>query len=136
MLYTQAARGFRYGGVNLPVPLQFCATVLQNAGLTNAPATFTGDIKWEADWTHRDGAYTQFNVSDPYTRSIPSSEMLNATISSLHKNWEVDLYGTNLTNNLLVSTISPVNRYVPYQPDDMVYVGRPRTIGIRLHYGF
>lgn len=255
MVYTQATRGFRYGGVNLPVPLQFCANDLSNAGLTDAPATFgpdslwnyeigekgrfldnkllfnltgfyidwrdvqttyplqcgypfvvnagrvasrgleletsfrvtnaltvslngsytnatadgaiqnlsapdgasvpffprlitnlqaqyvthlgtSGDIRWEAGWTHREGAFTEFNLSDPYTRYIPSSEMVNATISFLHGNWEVALYGTNLTNNLLINSIGANNREVPYQPDDMVYIGRPRTIGIRVHYGF
>jgi outer membrane receptor protein involved in Fe transport len=254
MVYTQAARGFRYGGVNLPVPLTFCATDLANAGLTNAPATFgpdnlwnyeigekgrfldnrvlfnvtgffvdwrdvqttfplqcgypfvenngrihsrgievesqakvsrdltvsfsgsftdartdgplanlgapdaarvpffprlitslgadyvtrlrSGVLDWSADWTYRGSAYTQFNLADPLTRYIPSSSMLNASITySIHE-WEVGVYGTNLTNNLLINSIAPNNRTAAYQPDDEVYIGRPRTIGLRIHYGF
>lgn len=254
MVYTQAARGFRYGGVNLPVPLVFCAGDLANAGLTDAPPTFgpdnlwnyevgekgkfldnklllnvtgffidwrdvqttfplqcgypfienkgrihskgaelesqfrltpqlsvslsgsftdarsdgpltnlgapdgarapyfprvigtlgadyvsslpVGKLKWSADWTYRGSAYTQFNVADPLTRYIPSSAMLNASITYALDNWELGLYGTNLTNNLLISRISPDNRTAEFQPDDMVYIGRPRTIGLRVHHGF
>ncbi len=212
MLYTQAARGFRYGDVNLPVPLQFCATSLEQAGLTNAPPTFGGypfvqnagkvtskgveletkaratdaltlslsgsftdaeadgalvnlgapsgsrvpyfpreiitagvdyempltnvsKLRWSADYTYRSNAYTQFNESSPLSDEIPSSVMLNASITYVLNQWEVALYGTNLTNNLLISTISP-NTNAPYQPGNMTYIGRPRTIGIRLHMGF
>jgi iron complex outermembrane recepter protein len=243
MIYTQAARGFRYGGVNLPVPLTFCAADLAAAGLTDAPATFgpdnlwnyevgenvtgffvdwrdvqttfplqcgypfvenkgrihsqgaelesqfritpqlsvsfngsftdahadgpltnlgapdgarvpyfprligsfgadyvttlaVGALKWTADWTYRGSSYSQFNVADPYTRYIPSSSNLNASVSYVLNNWEVGIYGTNLTDNLLISRVSPDNRELPYQPGDMVFIGRPRTIGIHIHYGF
>ncbi len=254
MVYTQAARGFRYGGVNLPVPLAFCASDLANAGLTDAPATFgpdnlwnyelgekgrfldnrllfnvtgffvdwrdvqttfplqcgypfvenkgrihsqgmeiesqakitrdlsvsfsgsftdahadgplsnlgapdgarvpffprlitsfgadyvtrlsRGNLRWSADWTYRGSAYSQFNLSDPLTRYIPSSSMLNASITYGIENWEVSVYGTNLTNNLLISRIAPDNRTAQFQPGDQVFVGRPRTVGLRVHYGF
>jgi iron complex outermembrane receptor protein len=254
MVYSQAARGFRYGGVNLPVPLAFCASDLANAGLTDAPATFgpdnlwnyevgekgkfldnklllnvtgffidwrdvqttfplqcgypfienkgrihsqgaeletqfrvtpqlsiafsgsftdahadgpltnlgapdgarvpyfprligtfgadyisnlpVGKLRWSADYTYRGSAYTQFNIADPLTRYIPSSGMLNASVNYVWDNWEVGIYGTNLTDNLLISRVAPDNRTVPYQPDDQVFIGRPRTVGIRVHYGF
>jgi iron complex outermembrane receptor protein len=253
MVYAQAARGFRYGGVNLPVPLQFCAGSLAQAGLKNAPPTFGPDhlwdyeigekgtfvdnkllvnatgfyilwdsvqttfplscgypfivdagkvtskgleletkaratdaltlsvsgsftdaeadgplvnlgapsgsrvpyfpreivtagaeyevpipgarIIWSTDYTYRSNAYTQFNTANPLSREIPSSKMLNASITYSRHPWEVALYGTNLTNNLLISTIS-ANTNGPYQPGDVAYVGRPRTVGLRIHMGF
>jgi iron complex outermembrane receptor protein len=254
MLYTQAARGFRYGGVNLPVPLQFCASSLEQAGLTNAPPTFGPDhlwdyeigekgtfvdhkllvnvtgfyidwddvqtthplscgypfvqnagkvtskgveletkaratdaltlslsgsftdaeadgelvnlgapsgsrvpyfpreiitagmeyempltsaakLRWAADYTYRSNAYTQFNEASPLSNEIPSSVMLNASITYAVNQWEVALYGTNLTNNLLISTITP-NTNAPYEPGPITYIGRPRTIGVRVHMGF
>jgi iron complex outermembrane receptor protein len=253
MIYSQAARGFRYGGVNLPVPLQFCAGALAQAGLTNAPPTFgpdhlwdyelgekgtfadnkllvnltgfyinwddvqtthplacgypfvqnagkvtskgieletkaratdaltlslsgsftdaeadgalvnlgapsgsrvpyfpreiisagadyemplpVGKLRWSTDYTYRSNAYTDFDESSPLSREIPSSVMLNASITYVLNQWELGLYGTNLTNNLLISTISP-NTNAPYQPGDVAYIGRPRTIGMRIHMGF
>ncbi|MES2494746.1 MAG: TonB-dependent receptor [Pseudomonadota bacterium] len=46
MLYAEAARGFRYGGVNQPVPASFCGAALTAAGLTSAPLTFGPDNLW------------------------------------------------------------------------------------------
>ncbi|ABQ67298.1 TonB-dependent receptor [Rhizorhabdus wittichii] len=46
MLYAEAARGFRYGGVNQPVPASFCGAALAAAGLTSAPLTFGPDNLW------------------------------------------------------------------------------------------
>jgi iron complex outermembrane receptor protein len=43
MVFAEAARGFRYGGVNQPLPLTLCAADLAAAGLTNGPATFGAD---------------------------------------------------------------------------------------------
>jgi hypothetical protein len=60
--------------------------------------------------------------------------MLNASVTYVLNQWEVGLYGTNLTNNLLISTISP-NTNAPYQPGDVAYIGRPRTVGVRIHMG-
>lgn len=46
MFYAEAARGFRYGGVNQPVPATFCGDALEEAGLTSAPLTFGPDNLW------------------------------------------------------------------------------------------
>lgn len=46
MFYAEAARGFRYGGVNQPVPASFCGAALAAAGLTSAPLTFGPDNLW------------------------------------------------------------------------------------------
>lgn len=46
MIYAEAARGFRYGGVNQPVPTSFCGADLVNAGLSRAPLTFGPDNLW------------------------------------------------------------------------------------------
>src|SRR5262249_50642203 len=43
MVYGEAARGFRYGGVNQPLPLTLCAADLAAIGLSNGPATFGPD---------------------------------------------------------------------------------------------
>ena len=254
MFFAQAARGFRYGGVNLPVPLSFCAADLAAAHLTNAPATFGPDHLWDydigekgtfwngrvvanvtafyidwsdvqtsfplacgypfvenqgkvksrglelenrakvtdlltwnlnasftdaeangpllnlnapsgskvpffprwivttgpdfavplgegslrfsADYTFRSSTYNEFNLQDPTTRQIPSSTMVNASVTYAIRKYEFSLYGTNLTDNLLVSEVGAGNSEAPYVPGDERFIGRPRTYGVRFHVGF
>lgn len=53
MVYASAARGFRYGGANQPVPIGStgvageCAADLAAYGYTSAPATFGPDSLWD-----------------------------------------------------------------------------------------
>ena len=49
--------------------------------------------------------------------------------------WSVSVFGTNLTNNHLVSIVD-VNTNGPYQPGNLEYWGRPRTIGVHAHVKF
>lgn len=47
MVFAEAAKGYRYGGVNQPVPLSFCASALAAQGLSGpAPVTFGPDQLW------------------------------------------------------------------------------------------
>jgi iron complex outermembrane receptor protein len=52
MVYAEAAKGFRYGGANQPVPLGTsglagrCTTQLNSYGYTSAPGTFGPDKLW------------------------------------------------------------------------------------------
>jgi len=45
-LYAEIAEGFRYGGVNQPVPVIYCGADLAAEGLTAAPASFGPDKLW------------------------------------------------------------------------------------------
>jgi outer membrane receptor protein involved in Fe transport len=50
MVYVEAAKGFRYGGVNQPVPASICTTGpgnLNSFGLKNAPVSFGPDKLWQ-----------------------------------------------------------------------------------------
>lgn len=53
MVYAEAAKGFRYGGANQPVPVgatgiaQQCSQNLQQYGLSSAPLTFGPDQLWD-----------------------------------------------------------------------------------------
>ncbi len=53
MIYAEAARGFRYGGANQPVPIGStgiaaeCAANLASYGYSTAPATFGPDHLWD-----------------------------------------------------------------------------------------
>jgi iron complex outermembrane receptor protein len=46
ILFLEAARGFRYGGVNQPVPITFCGEALAADGLKAAPLTYGPDHLW------------------------------------------------------------------------------------------
>ena len=46
MIFGEAARGFRYGGVNEPAPVTFCATQLAALGLKESPESFGPDHLW------------------------------------------------------------------------------------------
>ncbi|WP_129780857.1 TonB-dependent receptor [Peristeroidobacter soli] len=59
MVYVQAARGFRLGGTNEPIPQPACTADLQSRGLSNAPDSFDSDHLWnfevgtKTDWLDR-----------------------------------------------------------------------------------
>jgi iron complex outermembrane receptor protein len=251
MMFAEAARGFRYGGVNQPLPLQLCAKDLSDLGLTNGPLTFgpdhlmsysvgekgrylgnrlllnataflidwkdaqtkrllpdcfyyfiqnKGDIQskgveletafkvterltlglsgsytkagangdianlgavdgdpvpyfpryivngngryvvpfgsnslsFQADWTFRDHAYTEFHQSDS-RREITASDNLSANITYTMKQWEIGLFGQNLTNGTRYSYagLGGANPYPGVQPGDALTWARPRTVGVR-----
>ena len=47
LVYGSAAKGFRVGGVNMPVPVAFCAQELADLGISNEDvATFDSDSLW------------------------------------------------------------------------------------------
>jgi iron complex outermembrane receptor protein len=46
MVFVEAAKGFRYGGINQPVPISLCAADLAAAGLADSPATYGPDHVW------------------------------------------------------------------------------------------
>lgn len=46
MLFAEASKGFRYGGVNQPLPLSLCGPELNSIGLSEGPVTFGADSLW------------------------------------------------------------------------------------------
>jgi outer membrane receptor protein involved in Fe transport len=94
-----------------------------------------GKIELSADWTYRSREFTDFSpIAFDYT-VIPSSVLLNGSIGYLTDRWSLSLFGTNLTNNHLVS-IAEVNTNGVYQPGNLEFWGRPRTIGLHAHVKF
>jgi iron complex outermembrane receptor protein len=93
-----------------------------------------GKILLATDYTARSNAYTQFSSAAPQYFEIPSSKVLNASIAYDIGQWSVSLYGTNLTDDRLVSGVD--NFYPQVQPGNVEYWGRPRTVGVHVHAGF
>ncbi|HEX4151754.1 MAG TPA: TonB-dependent receptor [Steroidobacteraceae bacterium] len=94
-----------------------------------------GKIDISADWTYRSRAFTDFSPTAFDYAVIPSSVLLNGSIGYVTDRWSLSLFGTNLTNNHLVSLVD-VNLYGMYQPGNLQYWGRPRTIGVHAHVSF
>ena len=61
--------------------------------------------------------------------------LLNASVGYVTDRWSLTLFGTNLTSNHLVSLID-ANTNGIYQPGNLEYWGRPRTIGVHAHVKF
>jgi iron complex outermembrane recepter protein len=112
----------------------FPRTIVSASGEYDVPLP-QGKIQISTDYTYRSDEFTDFSplVFD-YTR-IPSSVLLNASVGYVTDRWSLALYATNLTNNHLVSLID-VNTNGIYQPGNLEYWGRPRTIGMHAHVKF
>jgi outer membrane receptor protein involved in Fe transport len=71
MLFAEAARGFRYGGINQPVPPEFCGAALAADGLKGAPITYGPDHLWTYSFGEKstiDEQRITLNATAFYTR--------------------------------------------------------------------
>ncbi len=70
LFYTSAAKGFRPGGGNTPLPVSLCARDLQTLGLTQAPSTYGSDHVWSYEIGSKGDAFSrrfQWDASAFYT---------------------------------------------------------------------
>ncbi|WP_313801827.1 TonB-dependent receptor domain-containing protein [Sphingobium sp.] len=96
-------------------------------------AVADGDLAISADFQARGNSYTEFNPANPRRREIPASQIVNAAINYTKNDWELGLFVQNLTSDKAVSLVTV---QAATQPGDRYYVGRPRTIGVRLKRSF
>jgi iron complex outermembrane recepter protein len=112
----------------------FPRTILTLSGDYSIPLP-SGKIAISADYTYRSPQFTDFSPEAFDYLKIPSSVLLNASIGYETNRWSATVYGTNLTDNHLVS-LNDVSTNGIYQPGNLEYWGRPRTIGVHLHVSF
>jgi len=112
----------------------FPRTIVTASGQYEVPLP-RGKIQISTDYTYRSDAFTDFSPQSFFYARIPSSVLLNASLGYVTDRWSVTLYGTNLTSNRLISLID-VNTYGDFQPGNVEYWGRPRTIGVHAHVKF
>jgi len=112
----------------------FPRTIATATGAYDVPLA-QGVVKLTADYTYRSNESTDFSPLKFDYAKIPSSVMLNASLGYVTDHWSLGIFGTNLTNNHLVSIVE-VNTYGQYQPGNLEYWGRPRTIGVHGHVNF
>jgi outer membrane receptor protein involved in Fe transport len=94
-----------------------------------------GELALQADYNYRSYEGTEFDTSSPLYRHISATRVLDGALSWRISNTEWTLYGRNLTDARIVSAIEP-NTYAPFQPGDAVYLGRPRTLGLKAKVSF
>jgi iron complex outermembrane recepter protein len=112
----------------------FPRTIITVSGEYDVPLP-QGKIAISTDYTYRSDEFTTFSPLEFGYLQIPSSVLLNGSIGYVTDRWSVSLYGTNLTNNHLVSLID-ANANSIYQHGNLEYWGRPRTIGMHVHVKF
>ncbi len=101
VIYAQAAKGFRLGGTNEPVPLPYCQASLDAVGLTNPPESYKSDSLWnyeigaKTQWLDRrltiNGAIYKIKWNDPQvTAQLPCGFNIFMNAGGL------DIYGGEL----------------------------------------
>lgn len=94
----------------------------------------SGELQLAADYSYRDKMGTEFNPEDVNYRAIPSSSVVNASINYRTGRWQFGLFGTNLTDSEQISYIGAPT--LPTQPGDQLFLGKPRTFGLRAQVDF
>ncbi|WP_167541092.1 TonB-dependent receptor [Janthinobacterium agaricidamnosum] len=98
------------------------------------PLSGSDEIGVSASYAYRGDSYTNFAKAQGSYEEIPSSNMVNATLTYKTRGYEVGLFGSNLTNGTKVSDVTP--NVIAIQPGNALYMARPRTIGLRFKTRF
>jgi outer membrane receptor protein involved in Fe transport len=94
----------------------------------------SGEIALAADYSYRDKMGTEFNPEDVNYRTVPLSSVVNASINYRTGSWQFGLFGTNLTDSEQTSYVGAPT--LPTQPGDQLFLGTPRTLGLRVRLDF
>ncbi|GGY96370.1 TonB-dependent receptor [Pseudoduganella plicata] len=114
-------------GSRVPYAPRFSASATASYTI---PLAGTDEIGLAASYAYRGEAFTNFAATQGSYARIESSNTLNATVTYRTRGYEVGLFGTNLTNGAQVSDVTPNG--IAIQPGNLVYLVRPRTVGLRV----
>jgi len=96
-----------------------------------------GNFLLTADFNHRGDVTTDFDATSSDFRTIPANNVLNAAATLQHGRFEWTVYGRNLTNErIIIGNNANVGPGAPYQPGDLLYIGRPLTVGLKVGVRF
>lgn len=118
-------------GSRVPYAPRLSATATASYSI---PVRGTDEVGIAASYAYRGDAYTNFAPEQGGYARIPSSNTVNATLTYKTGAYEVGLFGTNLTNGAKVSDVVP--NTIAIQPGNLVYMARPRTVGLRVKARF
>ncbi|WP_374598012.1 TonB-dependent receptor [Sphingosinicella sp.] len=94
-----------------------------------------GSLILQGDFSYRSATGTRFNPADSEYRTNPSSHVFNAAITWQTEDMSISIYGRNLTDDYVVTSIAN-NPFPSTQPGDTVTIARPQTFGIRMKTQF
>jgi outer membrane receptor protein involved in Fe transport len=118
-------------GSRVPYAPRLSATATASYSI---PVRGTDEVGISASYAYRGDAYTNFAPEQGSYARIPSSNTVNATVTYKTGAYEIGLFGTNLTNGAKVSDVVP--NTIAIQPGNLVYMARPRTVGLRVKARF
>jgi iron complex outermembrane recepter protein len=86
LVFAEAAKGVRFGGINKPVPFSLCDQALEQAGFSNAPLTYAPDHLWSyslGEKANFDGGRVWLNLTGFYIdwNEVQTAHQLNCGYS-------------------------------------------------------
>ncbi|MFZ4875668.1 TonB-dependent receptor [Janthinobacterium sp. Mn2066] len=118
-------------GSRTPYAPRFAA----NATLSySIPVNGKDEVGVSASYAYRGNAYTNFAKAQGSYEEIPSSNMVNATLTYKTGAYEFGLFGTNLTNGTKINDVT--SNVIAIQPGNTLFLAQPRTIGLRVKARF
>ena len=91
-----------------------------------------GAVYVRADYSYQDDHLTR-NTGEPDDRDIQDRELLNANLGWRSDQWNVSVWGKNLTDNEYASLTAAT---FPVTGMDAYFLAPPRTYGATLRYDF
>ena len=118
-------------GSRTPYAPRFAA----NATLSySIPVNGKDEVGVSASYAYRGNAYTNFAKAQGSYEEIPSSNMVNATLTYKTGAYEFGLFGTNLTNDTKINDVT--SNVIAIQPGNTLFLAQPRTVGLRVKARF
>jgi len=97
------------------------------------PLNADREVHARIDASYRSDFWTSLPHS-PSASDLPGFALVNARVGmGIAKAWRIDAFVNNITNRLAATTVSTVPGPEHNRAE---YVGRPRTVGLELHYSF
>lgn len=122
-----AAGTFGYDGDRVPLTPKFGATL---QGEYEAPIHGELNGYVQGGMNYRGSSYTSFNDENEFNTKLRSYALFSAKIGIRKDNWDVSLFGDNLTNKAAYLGVVE-------SPDGIrVFSPRPRTFGVRVSGSF
>ncbi|MBB5609363.1 MULTISPECIES: TonB-dependent receptor [unclassified Janthinobacterium] len=118
-------------GSRTPYAPRFAA----NATLSySIPVNGKDEVGVSASYAYRGNAYTNFAKAQGSYEEIPSSNMVNATLTYKTGAYEFGLFGSNLTNGTKINDVT--SNVIAIQPGNTLFLAQPRTVGLRVKARF
>ncbi|MDE8654597.1 TonB-dependent receptor [Novosphingobium album (ex Liu et al. 2023)] len=117
-------------------PAPFFPKWIVGAGVDYTTPLGAGSLLFEANWQVRSGFWNVFNHELSSARKTPSQDFLSASINYSLGNFEIGLFGTNLSGGTKYILRDLSYREAFYPGDSYNFYARPRTIGARVKASF